>query len=171
MTKIRHGQRLYMRSRDDTAVSGLEVEVKTYTNGVYEVRAVNEEGKRYGLVYELDPNTLVASHGGKVLADCFYSKEDSLRPYAPKEQDKPEVKEDPITPKHYKGDLVMRICEYFGLCACLMNVTKYVLRAGEKVGDGETKEQAQIRDLKKAQWYLERKIMQLEGNPQVGKMD
>lgn len=78
---------------------------------------------------------------------------------------------DPVRPKHYHGDLVMRICEYFNLDACLFNTVKYILRAGDKVQIGEKKREAEIRDLKKAQWYLERRIMQLEDNPRIGNLE
>lgn len=63
---------------------------------------------------------------------------------------------DPINPSHYQGDLVMRIIEHFGLNEDfpLGNVIKYILRHKSKAG---------LEDLKKAKWYLERKIAQLEG--------
>ena len=58
---------------------------------------------------------------------------------------------DPVTPKHYQGDLVMRIIEHFGLenSFYLGNVIKYLLRHREKAG---------VEDLKKARWYLDRAI-------------
>lgn len=56
---------------------------------------------------------------------------------------------DPVNPRHYKGDLVMRIIERFGLGFRLGNVVKYILRHGEKAG---------LEDLKKARWYLDREI-------------
>lgn len=67
-----------------------------------------------------------------------------------------EPKDDPIRPKHYKGDLVMRILEAFGLDEDfnLGNVIKYILRHGEKAG---------LQDLLKARWYLERAIAKREG--------
>ena len=79
-----------------------------------------------------------------------------------------EKADDPVNPEHYKGDLVMRICEHFQLGACLFNAVKYILRSGHKILPGETEIEAELRDLKKARWYLDRKIMQLEGNPRVG---
>lgn len=64
--------------------------------------------------------------------------------------------DDPVNPKHYKGDLVMRIIEHFGLHKdfYLGNVIKYLLRHKEKAG---------LQDLKKAQWYLTRAIEAAEG--------
>lgn len=56
---------------------------------------------------------------------------------------------DPINPPHYRGDRVMRIIEQYGLGFCLGNVVKYVLRHEAKAG---------IEDLRKARWYLDRKI-------------
>jgi hypothetical protein len=63
---------------------------------------------------------------------------------------------DPVNPAHYKGDLVMRIIEHFGLVEnfYLGNVVKYILRHKNKAG---------IEDLKKAAWYLTRAIESLEG--------
>ena len=66
-------------------------------------------------------------------------------------------------PQHYEfGDSnqyeVVKVCEAWGLDydAYLFNVVKYVARAGKKDTDKE------IQDLKKALWYLERKIQNLE---------
>lgn len=64
---------------------------------------------------------------------------------------------DPINPSHYKGDLVMRIIEHFGLQDdfALGNVIKYILRHKNKAG---------VEDLRKARWYLDRRIAQLDGS-------
>jgi len=65
-------------------------------------------------------------------------------------------------PDHYGGSEnlyeVVKVCEAWGLDydAYLFNVVKYVARAGKKDSDKE------IQDLKKALWYLERKIQNLE---------
>lgn len=67
--------------------------------------------------------------------------------------------EDPINPSHYKGDLVMRIIERFKLGFRLGNVVKYILRHGEKAG---------LEDLKKARWYLDREIADLDGSLKTG---
>jgi hypothetical protein len=50
------------------------------------------------------------------------------------------------------------VCEAWGLDkdAYLFNVVKYVARAGKKISDKE------LQDLKKALWYLDRKIKNLE---------
>lgn len=61
---------------------------------------------------------------------------------------------DAVNPKHYSGDLVMRIIERFKLGFCLGNVVKYVLRHDQKNG---------LEDLKKARWYLDREIAVREG--------
>lgn len=63
---------------------------------------------------------------------------------------------DPVNPTHYQGDYVMRVIEDFGLDFCLGQVAKYILRAGKKSEENETT------DLKKAAWYLQRRIAQLE---------
>lgn len=70
--------------------------------------------------------------------------------------------EDPINPSHYKGDLVMRIIEKFKLGFRLGNVVKYILRHGEKAG---------LEDLKKARWYLDREIADLEGSLKTGTVE
>ena len=66
-------------------------------------------------------------------------------------------------PQHYKfGDTnqyeVVNVAEAWGLDkdAYLFNVVKYVARAGKKDTDKE------LQDLKKALWYLDRKIKNLE---------
>jgi hypothetical protein len=65
-------------------------------------------------------------------------------------------------PAHYGGVdnpyEVIKVCEAWGLDydAYLFNVVKYVARAGKK---DDTKE---LEDLKKAAFYLERKIKNLE---------
>lgn len=71
------------------------------------------------------------------------------------------TKIDPVNPKHYRGDLVMRIIEHFGLEEnfYLGNVIKYILRHAQKAG---------IEDLKKARWYLDRMIERAEGKHQEG---
>jgi len=79
------------------------------------------------------------------------------------------VKEQPKTttemvnhPKHYGGEEsvyeVVKVAEAWGLDmdAYLFNVVKYVARAGKKDTDKE------LQDLKKALWYLERKIQNLQ---------
>ena len=59
-------------------------------------------------------------------------------------------------PHHYQGDGMesIDVIEAFDLDFCLGNTVKYVLRAGKK--DDE------IQDLRKAIWYLNRRIQQLE---------
>lgn len=65
-------------------------------------------------------------------------------------------------PSHYGGEEnvyeVVKVAEAWELDkdAYLFNVVKYVARAGKKDTDKE------IQDLKKALWYLERKIQNLE---------
>jgi hypothetical protein len=67
-------------------------------------------------------------------------------------------------PSHYGGKEniyeVVKVCEAWGLDkdAYIFNVVKYVARAGKKDSDKE------LQDLKKALWYLERKINNLEKN-------
>ena len=66
-------------------------------------------------------------------------------------------------PSHYqfgghKTYEVVNVCEAWGLDkdAYIFNVVKYVARAGKKDTDKE------LQDMKKALWYLNRKIERLE---------
>jgi len=65
-------------------------------------------------------------------------------------------------PQHYGGEEnvyeVVKVAEAWGLNydAYLFNVVKYVARAGKKEPSKE------LQDLKKALWYLDRKIKNLE---------
>jgi len=63
---------------------------------------------------------------------------------------------DPVNPTHYQGDYVMRVIEDFKLDFLDGQVVKYILRAGRKSGDSD------LQDHKKAQWYLNRKISNME---------
>lgn len=61
-------------------------------------------------------------------------------------------------PQHYGGENnqyeAIKVIEAWELDFCLGNTVKYISRAGKK--------DDVIQDLKKAKWYLERKIDQLE---------
>lgn len=63
-------------------------------------------------------------------------------------------------PQHYGGDTtyeVIKVLEAWDvLDFCLGNAIKYIARAGKKTPE-------QIQDLKKAKWYIERRIIELEG--------
>jgi hypothetical protein len=64
-------------------------------------------------------------------------------------------------PNHYGGDTVyeaIKVIEAWKLCFHLGNAVKYICRAGKK---DPLKE---LEDLKKAQFYLNRKIKNLESN-------
>lgn len=61
-------------------------------------------------------------------------------------------------PAHYGSDTtyeVIKVIEAWQLGFHLGNVVKYISRAGKKPGAGE------VEDLRKAQWYLQRKILEL----------
>lgn len=45
---------------------------------------------------------------------------------------------------------------------CIGNVIKYVWRAGLKTSETENSAESELRDLRKAEWYIKRKIAQLE---------
>jgi hypothetical protein len=62
-------------------------------------------------------------------------------------------------PKHYGGDNTyeaIKVIEHYSLDFHLGNVLKYILRADKKGNE--------LEDLKKAQWYLNRKIEHYENN-------
>lgn len=70
-----------------------------------------------------------------------------------------EQKESINHPQHYGGDTVyevIKVIEAWKLDFPLGNAVKYIARAGKKDPDKE------LEDLKKARFYLERKIQQLE---------
>lgn len=74
-------------------------------------------------------------------------------------------------PAHYGGGdnpyEVIKVLEAWGLDkdAYLFNVVKYIARAGKKP------DQPLVQDLKKAIWYLERKINSLEDSEKIGKKE
>lgn len=62
-------------------------------------------------------------------------------------------------PPHYGGDTTyeaIKVIEAWELDFCLGNTVKYICRAGSKITESE------VKDLKKALWYLQRRIQQLE---------
>lgn len=67
-------------------------------------------------------------------------------------------------PDHYGGAKnpyeAIKVVEAWGLNFCLGNVVKYISRAGKK-GDA-------LEDLKKARWYLDREIGNLEKHKPSG---
>ena len=70
------------------------------------------------------------------------------------------MKEQVNHPKHYGGEHnpyeAIKVIEAWNLDFCLGNVAKYISRAGKKSNN-------ELEDLKKALWYLERRIGQIEG--------
>lgn len=73
----------------------------------------------------------------------------------------PKNKEMVNHPKHYGGDNIyetIKVIEAWELDFHLGNVVKYISRAGKK--------QDILEDLKKARWYLDRKISLLESQKQ-----
>lgn len=67
-------------------------------------------------------------------------------------------------PAHYT-DSKIEVIDYIedkNLGFCLGNVIKYVSRAGKKVDSDKSIKDKEIEDLKKARWYLDRRIYELE---------
>jgi len=63
-------------------------------------------------------------------------------------------------PKHYGGENdpyeAIKVIEAWNLDFCLGNTVKYIARAGKKGGKDK-----ELEDLKKALWYLQRRIDQI----------
>lgn len=67
-------------------------------------------------------------------------------------------------PQHY-ADTKIEVIDYIedkNLGFCLGNVIKYVSRAGKKHSAGMSDKEKTIQDLKKAQYYLDRRIKEIE---------
>lgn len=72
--------------------------------------------------------------------------------------------DDVQSPQHYT-ETKIEVIDYIedkNLGFCLGNVIKYVSRAGRKHSVGKTDKEKEIQDLKKARWYLDRRIKELE---------
>lgn len=72
--------------------------------------------------------------------------------------------DDVQNPKHYT-DSNIEVIDYIedkNLGFCLGNVIKYVSRAGKKHSADKTDKEKEVQDLKKAQWYLDRRIKEIE---------
>lgn len=91
----------------------------------------------------------------------IYMTEEELRQYGWKADDK-----DKINPEWYKwlkdeiGVEAIDICELFTFNRG--NAIKYLLRAGIKTEKGYSVPEKELEDLRKAKWYIEREIVQLE---------
>lgn len=91
----------------------------------------------------------------------IHMTEEELRQYGWKADDK-----DKINPEWYKwlkdeiGVEAIDICELFTFNRG--NAIKYLLRAGIKTEKGYSVPEKELEDLRKAKWYIEREIVQLE---------
>ncbi len=69
-------------------------------------------------------------------------------------------------PQHYGGKdnpyEAIKVIEAWNLDFCLGNTVKYISRAGKKDILNKGQDKIELEDLKKAQWYLQRRIEQLE---------
>lgn len=66
-------------------------------------------------------------------------------------------------PAHY-ADSKIEVIDYIedkNLGFCLGNAIKYISRAGKKKDDGRDVIDKEIEDLKKAMWYIDRRIYEL----------
>lgn len=74
---------------------------------------------------------------------------------------------DDVQCPEYYSDSKIKPIDYIedkNLGFCLGNVIKYVSRAGKKHSAGKSDREKAIEDLKKARWYLDRRIKELEDN-------
>lgn len=68
-------------------------------------------------------------------------------------------------PSHYTsgGMEVIDIIEAFNLSFCSGNAIKYILRSGAKLDfEGQDPKAKAVEDLRKAAWYINRRIMEIE---------
>lgn len=70
-------------------------------------------------------------------------------------------------PSHYGGAdnpyEAIKVIEAWGLPFNTGNTVKYISRAGRKSITSLSAEEARLQDLKKARWYLDREISNIEG--------
>lgn len=113
------------------------------------------EGNPYILPFQIKGSFVYDAAGTMVLdredphPTIFDTEE--LKDFAPEEED------DVNSPTHYtyiKDFELINILSEFSYCRG--NVIKYVFRAGKK------RDSEELKDLKKARWYLEREISRLE---------
>lgn len=76
------------------------------------------------------------------------------------------IEEAVYNPAHYGGGdnpyEAIKVIEAWNLGFCLGNTVKYICRAGQKADNSE------LQDLKKAFWYLQRRIAQIEQGAEAG---
>lgn len=84
-----------------------------------------------------------------------------------KKRKKMTVTNDPVNhPSHYT-DGKIEVIDYIEdkkLGFCLANAVKYISRAGKKESTGRTAREKEIEDLKKAIWYINRRIYEVEND-------
>lgn len=72
--------------------------------------------------------------------------------------------DDVNNPYHYTNSKI-EVIDYIEdkkLGFCLGNAIKYISRAGKKYSNGKTVEEKEVEDLKKAIWYINRRIFEIE---------
>ena len=103
-------------------------------------------------------SNMIAEHIQKVLDNKEYFIE------VKSTEDKIPVNDNVNHPKHYtnhpSGIECIEITRHY--CFTIGNAIKYLWRAGLKTEEGMTNKQKEIEDLKKAIWYINDRIKQLE---------
>lgn len=88
---------------------------------------------------------------------CFTSEEDVDDYVSDIERNYETILIDAVNPSYYKGKIeVIDFIEAYDLGFCLGNCVKYISRAGKKDPNKE------IEDLRKAEYYLQRRIKELD---------
>lgn len=139
ISHLKQGEKYFV---DDVKPDARTIKIGEHYFGDYRFQSLDEYN------FEKEPGVVLDKQDGSRLDKI----PELIKKYTP------EYLHDPVNhPKHYtkhpSGVECIQITEHMDFC--LGNAIKYIWRAGEK--------NATVEDLKKAKWYLERKIKQLEG--------
>ena len=92
---------------------------------------------------------------------------DALENNVIKETEKQTTIYDNVNNPYHYTDSKIEVIDYIEdkkLGFCLGNAIKYISRAGKKNSNGRSVKEKEVEDLKKAIWYLNRRIFEIENN-------
>ena len=98
------------------------------------------------------------------MEEMIYENKENTNNFIKSEYQSEKQFDDVKCPKHY-ADSKIEVIDYIedkDLGFCLGNVIKYVSRAGRKHSASMSDKEKEINDLKKAAWYLDRRIKELQ---------
>lgn len=98
------------------------------------------------------------------MEEMIYENKENTNNFIKSEYQAEKQFDDVNCPKHYT-DSKIEVIDYIedkDLGFCLGNVIKYVSRAGRKHSASMSDKEKEINDLKKAAWYLDRRIKELQ---------